>query len=132
MLMTRNFDYCLSASEGDNQSVKSSSLVVFRCFPGGYSVKLYISRGRLAWWLLAFCTMWSIQSPSLHADSCSMSSSLRLIIIKPRYIPFSTFANKEPFTTRDVCKTLTSRPFEMKHLPRSSHYLEHDETKSFG
>ena len=25
-----------------------------RCFPGGYNVKLYISRGRLAWWLLAF------------------------------------------------------------------------------
>ena len=25
-----------------------------RCFPGGYNVKVYISRGRLAWWLLAF------------------------------------------------------------------------------
>ena len=24
------------------------------CFPGGYNVKLYISRGRLAWWLLTF------------------------------------------------------------------------------
>ena len=24
------------------------------CFPGGYNVKRYISRGRLAWWLLAF------------------------------------------------------------------------------
>ena len=34
--------------------------------------------------------------------------------------------------TRDVCKTLTSRPFSMKHLPRSSPYLVHDETKSFG
>ena len=34
--------------------------------------------------------------------------------------------------TRDVCKTLTSRPFAMKHLPRSSPYLVHDETKSFG
>ena len=34
--------------------------------------------------------------------------------------------------TRDVCKTLTSRPFLMKHLPRSSPYLAHDETKSFG
>ena len=33
--------------------------------------------------------------------------------------------------TRDVCKTLTSRPFSMKHLPRSSPYLVHDETKSF-
>ena len=54
VLMTRHFDYCPSASEGDNQSVRSSAPVVSRCFPGGYKVKLYISRGRLAWWLLAF------------------------------------------------------------------------------
>ena len=54
VLMTRHFDYCPSASEGDNQSVGSSAPVVSRCFPGGYNVKLYISRGRLAWWLLTF------------------------------------------------------------------------------
>ena len=54
VLMTRHFDYCLSASEGDNQSVRCPAPVVSRCFPGGYNVKLYISRGRLAWWLLAF------------------------------------------------------------------------------
>ena len=54
VLMTRHFDYCLSASEGDNQSVRSSAPVVSRCFPCGYNVKLYISRNRLAWWLLAF------------------------------------------------------------------------------
>ena len=54
LIMTRHFDYCLSASEGDNQSVRSSAPVVSRCFTGGYNVKLYISRGRLAWWLLAF------------------------------------------------------------------------------
>ena len=54
VLMTRHFDYCPSASEGDNQSVRSSAPVVSRCFPGGYNVNLYISRGRLAWWLLAF------------------------------------------------------------------------------
>ena len=60
VLMTRHFDFCLSASEGDNQSVGSSAPVVSRCFPGGYNVKLYISRGRLAWWLLAFlcCVAW--------------------------------------------------------------------------
>ena len=46
VLMTRHFDYCPSASEGDNQSVRSSAPVVSRCFPGGYNVKLYISRGR--------------------------------------------------------------------------------------
>ena len=54
VLMTRHFDYCLSTSEGDNQSVRSSAPVVSWCFPGGYNVTLYISRGRLAWWLLAF------------------------------------------------------------------------------
>ena len=59
LLMTRHFDYCPSASEGDNQSVRSSAPVISRCFPGGYNVKLYISRGRLAWWLLAF----------LHSDA---------------------------------------------------------------
>ena len=60
VLMTRHFDYCPSASKGDNQSVRSSAPVVSRCFPGGYNVKLYISRGRLAWWLLAL----------LHREGC--------------------------------------------------------------
>ena len=64
VLMTRHFDYCPSASEhGDNQSVRSSAPVVSRCFPGGYNVKLYISRGRLAWCLLAF----------LHSESSSIT-----------------------------------------------------------
>ena len=54
VLMTQHFDYCPSASEGDNQSVRSSAPVVSRCFPGGYNVKLYTSRGKLARWLLAF------------------------------------------------------------------------------
>ena len=66
MLMTRHFDYFPSASEGDNQSVRSSALVVSRCFPSGYNVKLYISRGRLAWWLLAF--LHSGHSPALPED----------------------------------------------------------------
>ena len=54
VLMTRHFDYYPSPSEDDNQSVRSSAPVVSRCFPGGYNVKLHISRGKLAWWLLAF------------------------------------------------------------------------------
>ena len=54
VLMTRHFDYWPRANKGNNQSVRSSAPVVSRCFPGGYNVKLYISRGRLAWWLLAF------------------------------------------------------------------------------
>ena len=62
VLMTRHFDYCLIASEGDNQSVRPSAPVVSRCFPGGYNVKLYISRGRLPWWLLAF----------LHSDTWNL------------------------------------------------------------
>ena len=37
--------------------------MVSKCFPGGYNVKLYISRGRLAWWLLAF----------LHSDIMAQS-----------------------------------------------------------
>ena len=64
VLMTQHFDYCPSASEGDNQSVGSSAPVVSRRFPGGYNVKLYISRGRLAWWLLAF----------LHSASAMMTA----------------------------------------------------------
>ena len=69
VLMTRHFDFCPSASEGDNQSVRSSAPVVSRCFPGGYNVKLYISRGRLAWWLLAF----------LHSAECT--NTVRIVII---------------------------------------------------
>ena len=66
VLMTRHFDYCPSASEGDNQSVRSSAPVVSRCFPGGYNVKLYISRGRLAWWLLAFLHSDGLMSTDSH------------------------------------------------------------------
>ena len=68
VLMTRHFDYCPSASEGDNQSVRSSAPVVSRCFPGGYNVKLYISRGRLAWWLLAF--LHSVNSGLIKKSCC--------------------------------------------------------------
>ena len=74
VLMTRHFDYCLSTSEGDNQSVRSSAPVVSRCFPGGYNVKLYISRGRLAWWLLAFLHSEpgrNVGSRSWTASSCA-------------------------------------------------------------
>ena len=46
--------YTRTQHSGNNQSVRSSAPVVSRCFPGGYNVKLYISRGTLAWWLLAF------------------------------------------------------------------------------
>ena len=71
VLMTRHFNYYLSANEGDNQSVRSSAPVVSRCFPGGYNVKLYISRGRLAWWLLAF----------LHSDACLLVSVSEIYVM---------------------------------------------------
>ena len=75
VLMTRHFDYCPSASKGDSQSVRSSAPVVSRCFPGGYNVKLYISRGRLAWWLLAFLhsattNRWSFNLPQVFVWVC--------------------------------------------------------------
>ena len=79
VLMTRHFDYCPSASEGDNQSVRSSAPVVSRCFPGGYNVKLYISRGRLAWWLLAF----------LHSGSCQAHDLVALLGMQ--WIEHTTF-----------------------------------------
>ena len=82
VLMTRHFDYCPSASEGDNQSVRSSAPVVSRCFPGGYNVKLYISRGRLAWWLLAFlcCEYDNIHTMGLP-NCCTQSNTYSTITI---------------------------------------------------
>ena len=75
-LMTRHFDYCPSTSEGDNQSVGSSAPVVSRCFPGGYNVKLYISRGRLAWWLLAFlCCVWFYIETLSGSTKCKHAAS---------------------------------------------------------
>ena len=76
MPMTRHFDYCPSANEGDNQSVRSSAPVVSRCFPGGYNVKLYISRGRLAWWLLAFLhsgATWQLMMDILPCEEGSLN-----------------------------------------------------------
>ena len=72
VLMTRHFDYCPSASKGDNQSVRSSAPVVSRCFPGSYNVKLYISRGRLAWWLLAILQCHALYLPQAN---CFMATS---------------------------------------------------------
>ena len=90
VLMTRHFDYCPSASEGDNQSVRSSAPVVSRCFPGGYNVKLYISRGRLAWWLLAFLhsvynqlhVLISVHERSKQKHICIMLLLLVMLLIR--------------------------------------------------
>ena len=87
VLMTRHFDYCPSASEGDNQSVRSSAPVVSNCFPCGYNVKLYISRGRLAWWLLAFlhsvrvCKLASV-TPYQHHHQM-LNCAVRLTMLTP-------------------------------------------------
>ena len=60
--------------------------MVSRCFPGGYNVKLYISRGRLAWWLLAFlcCVEWSSNlavtvQRAIHSN-CTEQFSLNLSV----------------------------------------------------
>ena len=58
--MTQHFDYCPSASEGDNQSVGSSAPVVSRCFPGGYNVKLYISRDMISMAVTGFFAQWKL------------------------------------------------------------------------
>ena len=42
--------------------------MVSRCFPGGYNVKLYISRGRLAWWLLAFLHSATVGNADVNVD----------------------------------------------------------------
>ena len=98
VLMTRHFDYCPSASEhGDNQSVRSSAPVVSRCFPGGYNVKLYISRGRLAWWLLAF----------LHnAIECNHLLQSCKVDLSAAYLPMLQFTYKYPgqFTYVSITK----------------------------
>ena len=48
--------------------------MVSRCFPGGYNVKLYISRGRLVRWLLAF--LHSVSSPLLQLHMIAYHRSL--------------------------------------------------------
>ena len=80
VLMTQHFDRCPSTSEGDNQSVGSSAPEVSRCFPGGYNVKLYISRGRLAWWLLAF-----LHSDRAHFNVMSFSGRGALLVSYLKY-----------------------------------------------
>ena len=56
--------------------------MVSRCFPGGYNVKLYISRGRLAWWLLAF----------LHSDAkCRLGGSFMDITLHKRRIHIKNY-----------------------------------------
>ena len=84
VLMTRHFDYCPSASKGDNQSVRSSAPVVSRCFPGGYNVKLYISRGRLAWWLLAFLHSDRPSHKHIHTHTQRNIGTKRLWMYKKR------------------------------------------------
>ena len=72
-------------------SVRSSAPVVSKCFPGGYNVKLYISRGGLAWWLLTF----------LH--SVSNTCFPLALIIKVTYIIYNKltlffhYIDKAPF-----------------------------------
>ena len=105
VLMTRHFDYCPSASEGDNQSVGSSAPVVSRCFPGGYNVKLYISRGRLAWWLLAF--LHSVR----HGVTAIYSNGGREIFAKQFY-KYAEMQKKKPLKkTSEFCVYIETKTY---------------------
>ena len=95
--MTYHFDYHPRSRSGNNQSGGSSAQVVSRCFPGGYNVKLYISRGRLAWRLLAFlccvyCIVaiisWPKSMGELHEIFMLISTWLR---IRHRMLLFTYF-----------------------------------------
>ena len=65
--------------------------MVSRCFPGGYNVKLYISRGRLAWWLLTFLccvTSWRcVPTTTLYWYFLTLGISL-LSYVVIKYLPF--------------------------------------------
>ena len=108
VLMTRRFDYCLSASEGDNQSVRSSAPVVSRCFPGGYNVKLYISRGRLAWWLLTF----------LHSETLLLWGMLQYCLTTNTPRVQTSLAEADHFSHIAQCKYV--EPWWWKANPKGS------------
>ena len=55
--------------------------MVSRCFPGGYNVKLYISRGRLARWLLAF--LCCVKTSSAHIRQWANSKLICLVHLHP-------------------------------------------------
>ena len=64
--------------------------MVSRCFPGGYNVKLCISRGRLAWWLLGFCV---VCGSSLHGSDLAIDvmESLYTMLSKHSEAGFANF-----------------------------------------
>ena len=113
VLMTRHFDYCPSASEGNNQSVRSSAPVVSRCFPGGYNVKLYISTGRLAWWLLAF----------LHSDMPPpiVNSVIGQNVNLPKLPNQDGYLNNTEQSTRKFSATWNNRLTRKVHHVALSH-----------
>ena len=74
--MTRHFDYCPSTSE--------------------YNVKLYISRGRLAWWLLAF----------LHSEKKYIGNTMHMFC--ESRILFAFFCNSVQIYIHKHCIKLAS------------------------
>ena len=123
VLMTQHFDYCLSASEGDNQSVRSSAPVVSRCFPGGYNVKLYISRGRLAWWLLAFLhsdiTWYMLYSGIAERSKCR-STMLKVALA----LHASKWLNVYTCSLWRLCSVIAWQVTVIKAIMWFIHYLE--------
>ena len=86
VLMTRLFDYCPSAS--------TSAPVVSRCFPGGYNVKLYISRGMVSmvvtgffaqcWFSKTFQKSWKLSFIFFHGFYMVHVNSLKAVRVKQK------------------------------------------------
>ena len=91
--------------------------MVSRCFPGGYNVELYISRGRLAWWLLAFCVvcrfhrclLFPITSPIACEAFGLMCGSVLQHILSPLHNLSST-TKRAALTAHFVAPCIHCRP----------------------
>ena len=83
--------------------------MVSRCFPGGYNVKLYISWGRLAWWLLAFlcCGMCGL----FHYVYCPQNQLLgaRISLIMHEQLPPASYKTEQLAATSSSIGWLQDR-----------------------
>ena len=79
VLMTQTLWLLPEHSEGDDQCFGSSVPVGSRCFPGLCNVKLVISRGRLAGWLLAVLHSGGTHKVGCQPDDCIWSLLIFLL-----------------------------------------------------
>ena len=67
---------CLSASEGDNQSVWSSSLEVNRWLPPGNRTFLEVASMVIPWWIVGFFAQWTLKLYlNIYLESMSREDS---------------------------------------------------------